>query len=66
MSSDTSKNTTTNLLSITNSKGRQVNLLNDDTEQQIKNDAQSTTAQPPAKRRYHCTEAGCQKSFTTR
>jgi hypothetical protein len=39
-------------LSITNSKGRLVNLLNDDNQSN--------------KRRYHCTETGCQKSFTTR
>lgn len=42
------------LLSITNSKGRQVSLLNEI----------ETSHQP--KRRYHCTELGCQKSFTTR
>ncbi|GAA5799893.1 hypothetical protein HPULCUR_005314 [Helicostylum pulchrum] len=41
------------LLSITNSKGRQVSLLNEI----------ETSHQP--KRRYHCTELGCQKSFTT-
>ncbi|KAI8373652.1 hypothetical protein EDC96DRAFT_458070 [Choanephora cucurbitarum] len=44
-------------LHITNSKGRIVNLLNDDTD--CKKD------QIKAKRRYHCTEPGCQKSFTT-
>lgn len=38
-------------LSVVNSKGKQVNLLNDDKDNQ-------------KKRKYHCTE--CQKSFTTR
>ncbi|CAO3611357.1 unnamed protein product [Mucor fragilis] len=42
------------MLSITNSKGRQVSLLNDD-----------ASKQQPQKKRYHCTEPGCQKSFTT-
>ncbi|KAL0144893.1 C2H2-type zinc finger transcription factor [Mucor lusitanicus] len=42
------------MLSITNSKGRQVSLLNDDTPKQ-----------QAQKKRYHCTEPGCQKSFTT-
>lgn len=41
------------MLSITNSKGRQVNLLNDESSKQQQ------------KKRYHCTEPGCQKSFTT-
>ncbi|KAI8877212.1 hypothetical protein K501DRAFT_337588 [Backusella circina FSU 941] len=39
-------------LSITNSKGIQVNLLNE-------------TPMKKIKYRYHCTEKGCQKSFTT-
>jgi hypothetical protein len=42
----------TNYLSVTNSKGRQINLLNDDVKEEKK------------KRKHHCTE--CQKSFTTR
>ncbi|ORE10832.1 hypothetical protein BCV72DRAFT_301577 [Rhizopus microsporus var. microsporus] len=41
----------TNYLSVTNSKGRQINLLNDDVKEEKK------------KRKHHCTE--CQKSFTT-
>ncbi|KAI8070542.1 uncharacterized protein B0P05DRAFT_182875 [Gilbertella persicaria] len=48
---------TKNVMLITNSRGRIVNLLNDDDstkKEQIK-----------VKRRYHCTEPGCQKSFTT-
>ncbi|CEP12056.1 hypothetical protein [Parasitella parasitica] len=44
------------MLSITNSKGRQVNLLNDESYKH---------PQQPQKKRYHCTEPGCQKSFTT-
>jgi rRNA maturation endonuclease Nob1 len=43
----------TPILSVTNSKGIQVNLLNDAPMKKIKY-------------RYHCTEKGCQKSFTTR
>ncbi|KAL9560276.1 hypothetical protein MBANPS3_000003 [Mucor bainieri] len=40
------------MLSITNSKGRQVSLLNDD-----------ASKQQPQKKRYHCTEPGCEKNF---
>lgn len=45
------------ILSVTNAKGRLVNLLNDDP-------ANKSTAENK-KRRYQCTESGCQKSFTT-
>lgn len=44
-------------LSITNAKGRLVNLLNEDP---------SKKSTENKKRRYQCTESGCQKSFTTR
>lgn len=40
------------LLSVKNASGRQVSLLN--------------TAEEESKRKYHCTEPGCNKSFTTR
>lgn len=46
------------ILSITNSKGRLVSLLNDDHPE----DKQKSCN----KRKYHCTEPGCNKSFTTR
>ncbi|CEI95757.1 Putative Acetylcholinesterase [Rhizopus microsporus] len=39
------------LLSVKNASGRQVSLLN--------------TAEEESKRKYHCTEPGCNKSFTT-
>ncbi|KAI8992402.1 hypothetical protein BDB01DRAFT_903392 [Pilobolus umbonatus] len=46
--------TSGNILCITNSKGRQVNLLNEEPKLQLKN-----------KRKYHCNAPGCHKSFTT-
>jgi hypothetical protein len=61
------------LLSVKNASGRQVSLLNT-------NDEPSTTTSPTSfssteewqqdaqqsKRKYHCIEPGCNKSFTTR
>lgn len=47
------------IFSITNAKGRQVNLLNEDEK---KRKSKGTNS----KKRYHCTVTGCNKSFTTR
>ncbi|KAI7901947.1 uncharacterized protein BX663DRAFT_93853 [Cokeromyces recurvatus] len=60
------------LLSVKNASGRQVSLLNSnvDIEQNSpssnEQQQQQDTSQQQSKRKYHCTEPGCNKSFTTR
>ncbi|OBZ89810.1 Transcriptional regulator NRG1 [Choanephora cucurbitarum] len=44
-----------------NASGRPINILNDDKEPMLNNKTSTTES----KRRYHCTESGCTKSFTT-
>jgi hypothetical protein len=58
-------------LSIKNASGKTFSLLNDNntTKSTFKvNKLTSATINSPvaAKRKYHCTEPGCNKSFTTR
>ncbi|KAI9487175.1 MAG: hypothetical protein EXX96DRAFT_68429 [Benjaminiella poitrasii] len=61
------------LLSVKNASGRQVSLLNsnDDLEQYSPSpneqslQQQQDNSQQQSKRKYHCTEPGCNKSFTT-
>jgi hypothetical protein len=66
---------------VTNASGRHINLLNDNeshqstvlspssseiSEENANNDSSVTQNQSSSKRKYHCTEPGCTKSFTTR
>ena len=58
-------------LSIKDACGRQISLLNDQPSQpplpqQKQKQSTATTSTNGGRRRYHCTERGCNKSFTTR
>lgn len=60
------------LLSVKNASGRQVSLLNTSEEEETSILPTSPTAEDwqqdaqLSKRKYHCIEPGCHKSFTTR
>jgi hypothetical protein len=62
------------LLSVKNASGRQVSLLNSNDEPQQQPTSPTSFSSPEewqqdaqqSKRKYHCIEPGCNKSFTTR
>lgn len=55
------------VLSIKDASGRHVSLLNENTPANYKmNSLNSANTTITVRRKYHCTEPGCNKSFTTR